>query len=178
MAIYGKPGYEGQLADVLDATLGEMQSMREGYATRMAEYGDSITPQSMAQAALLGVTNDASNLRFALGSVTDGHVHTLKTLDKALGVLTGAKEGTTYQLSPLGDIREMLTPEVAGRIDETTAALKDLVSQKAAQTERELTLGRKAKSLDKLGIARASKAKNAAMLELIRKAEEAASKGR
>jgi hypothetical protein len=178
MAIYGKPGYEGQLADVLDATLGEIQGMREGFTTEMAKHRGAVNPESIAQAALLGVTNDASNLRFALGSVTDGQVHTAKSLSKALGVINGAKVGNTYELAPLSDIRGMLTPGVAGKIDETTAALKDFVSQTAAQSERELTLGRKAKSLDKLGIAGASRTKNAAMLDLIRKAEEAAKSGR
>jgi hypothetical protein len=178
MAIYGKPGYEGQLADVLDVTLGQVQGMRADYATAMAGHGGAVTPESIAQAALLGVTNDASNLRFALGSVTDGQVHTVKSLSKALGILEGAKVGNTYELEPLGAIRSMFTPTTAGRIDETTAAIRDLISQTAAQSERELTLGRKAKSLDKLGIARASRTKNAAMLDLIRKAEEAAKPGR
>jgi hypothetical protein len=178
MAIYGKPGYEGQLADVLDVTLGEMQGMREKYGTELGKLGYGVSPESIATSALMSVANDASNLRFALGSVTDGQVHTVKSLSKALGVINGAKVGNTYELAPLSDIRGMLTPGVAGKIDETTAALRDFVSQTAAQSERELTLGRKAKSLDKLGIARASRTKNAAMLDLIRKAEEAAKPGR
>lgn len=169
MAIYGKAGYEGQLSDVLDATLGEIQGMRADYATKMGEYRGAITPESMAQAALLGVTNNASDLRFALNSATAGQVHTLKSLDKALGVLKGAKEGTTYQLSPLGDIRGMLTPDVAGRIDETTAAMKDLVAQTAAESERRLGLERQKKKLDTLGASAAKKAENQAMLEMLRR---------
>lgn len=169
MAIYGKPGYEGQLADVLDVTLGQMQGMREKYATELAKLGSGISPESIANSALLGVANDASNLRFALSSVTTGHVHTAKSLETALGVFKGAKEGTTYELSPLGSIRGMLTPEVAGRIDETTAAMKDLIAQRAAESERRLGLERQKKKLDTLGASAAKKAENQAMLEMLRR---------
>lgn len=170
MAIYGKPGYEGQLADVLDVTLGQMQGMRDKYATELAKLGSGISPESIANSALLGVANDASNLRFALSSVTTGHVHTAKSLETALGVLKGAKEGgTTYELSPLSSIRGMLTPEVAGRIDETTAALKDLIAQRAAESERRLGLERQKERLDTLGTSAAKKAENRAMLEMLRR---------
>jgi hypothetical protein len=178
MAIYGKPGYEGQLADVLDVTLGEMQGMREKYATSLGKLGPGVSPESIANSALLGVANDASNLRFALGSVTEGQVHTAKSLDKALGILTGAKVGTTYELTALDPIKQMLGAQTAGQIGQTRSAMEELVSLQQKQAERELALGRKSKRLDRLGTAGAKKAENRAMAELLANELGALRKGR
>jgi len=178
MAIYGKPGYEGQLADVLDVTLGEMQGMREKYATALGKLGPGVSPESIANSALLGVANDATNLRFALGSVTEGQVHTAKSLDKALGVLTGAKVGTTYELTALDPIKQMLGAQTAGQIGQTRSAMEELVALQQKQAERELALGRKSQRLDRLGTAGAKKAENRAMVEFLAKELGAASKGR
>jgi hypothetical protein len=178
MAIYGKPGYEGQLADVLDVTLGEMQGMREKYATALGKLGPGVSPESIANSALLGVANDASNLRFALGSVTEGQVHTAKSLDKALGILTGAKVGTTYELTALDPIKQMLGAQTAGQIGQTRSAMEELVSLQQKQAERELALGRKSKRLDRLGTAGAKKAENRAMAELLANELGALRKGR
>jgi hypothetical protein len=178
MVIYGKPGYEGQLADVLDVTLGEMQGMREKYGTALGKLGPGVSPESIANSALLGVANDASNLRFALGSVTEGQVHTAKSLDKALGILTGAKVGTTYELTALDPIKEMLGTQTAGQIGRTRSAMEELVSLQQKQAERELALGRKSKRLDRLGTAGAKKAENRAMAELLANELGALRKGR
>jgi hypothetical protein len=178
MAIYGKPGYEGQLADVLDVTLGEMQGMREKYATALGKLGPGVSPESIANSALLGVANDASNLRFALGSVTEGQVHTAKSLGKALGILTGAKVGTTYELTALDPIKEMLGTQTAGQIGRTRSALEELVALQQKQAERELALGRKSQRLDRLGTAGAKKAENRAMAELLANELGALRKGR
>jgi hypothetical protein len=178
MAIYGKPGYEGQLADVLDVTLGEMQGMREKYATSLGKLGPGVSPESIANSAMLGVANDASNLRFALGSVTEGQVHTAKSLDKALGILTGAKVGTTYELTALDPIKEMLGTQTAGQIGRTRSAMEELVALQQKQAERELALGRKSKRLDKLGTAGAKKAENRAMVEFLANELGALRKGR
>lgn len=178
MAIYGKPGYEGQLADVLDVTLGEMQGMREKYATALGKLGPGVSPESIANSALLGVANDASNLRFALGSVTEGQVHTAKSLTNALGILTGAKVGTTYELTALDPIKQMLGAQTAGQIGQTRSAMEELVALQQKQAERELALGRKSQRLDRLGTAGAKKAENRAMAELLANELGALRKGR
>lgn len=178
MAIFGKPGYEGQLADVLDVTLGEIQGMREKYATKLGELGSGISPESIANSALLGVANDASNLRFALGTTTQGQIHTAKSLEKALGILTGAKVGTTYELTALDPIKEMLGAQTAGQIGKTRSALEELVALQQKQAEQELALGRKSKRLDKLGVAGAKKAETQAMVDFLAKELGALGKGR